>query len=108
MEPAAQARPQLPQFVLLESETQEPPHPASPAAQHRLFEQFPLVHWLAFRQEPPLVVWATHAAPVQYLPEPHGTTLLVVQAPAPLHTEAVLIAESLLHDAALHTVSPAG
>ena len=54
------------------------------------------------------MVWATHAAPVQYLPEPHGTTLLVVQAPAPLHTEAVLIAESLLHDAALHTVSPAG
>jgi hypothetical protein len=42
------------------------------------------------------------------LAEPHGTTLLAVQAPAPLHTEAVLTAESLLHDAALQTVSAAG
>ena len=81
------------------------PHPVCPDEQHRLFEQFPLVHWLLLLQVPPLPIWVTHEPPVQYLPEAHGTTLLAVQAPAPLHTDAVLTARSVLQVAALQVVS---
>jgi hypothetical protein len=66
--------------------------------------QFPLAHWSLSAHEPPLATWATQEPPVQYLPEPQGTTLLAVQAPAPLHTEAVLTDKSPLHEAALHNV----
>jgi hypothetical protein len=91
--------------LLLERETQEPPHAVWPAAQQRLFEQFPLVHWLLLWQEPPFAIWVTQAPPVQYLPDAHETTLLVVQAPAALHTEAVFTARSLLQVAALQVTS---
>jgi hypothetical protein len=94
--------------LLLARDTQELPHAVCPAAQHRVFEQFPLVHWLLFWQVPPFATWATQAPPVQYLPESHETTLLVVQAPAPLHTEAVFKVRSLLHDAPVQVVSLAG
>jgi hypothetical protein len=63
---------------------------------------------LLFAQAVPFAIWFTHAPPVQYLPAAQVTTLLAVQAPAPLHTDAVFIARSVLHDAATHTVSPAG
>jgi hypothetical protein len=42
---------------------------------------------------------------VQYLPEAHGTTPPVVQAPAPLHADAVFTASSVLQVAALQVVS---
>jgi len=91
--------------LLLDRATQEVPHPVSVDAQHRLFEQFPLVHWLLLLQVPPLPVWVTHEPPVQYLPDAHDTTLLAVQAPAPLHTDAVFTASSVLQVAALQVVS---
>jgi hypothetical protein len=91
--------------LLLERETQELPHPVCEDEQQRPFEQFPLVHWLLFWQEPPFAVWAVQAPPVQYLPEVQETTLLAVQAPAPLHTEAVFTARSLLQVAALQVTS---
>jgi hypothetical protein len=95
--------------LLLDRETQELPQAVCPVAQQRLlFEQFPLVHWLLLWQAPPLAIWDTQAPPAQYLPEAHVTTLLVVQAPAPLHTVAVFTARSLLHEAPLQVVSPAG
>jgi hypothetical protein len=56
-------------------------------------------------QEPPFAIWVTQAPPVQYLPEVQGTTLLAVQAPDPLHTEAVFTARSLLQVAALQVTS---
>jgi hypothetical protein len=95
--------------LLVDRETQELPHAAWPVAQQRLLlAQLPLVHWLLLWQEPPLATWATQAPPVQYLPEAHVTTLLAVQAPAPLHTEAVFMARSLLHDAPLQAISLPG
>jgi hypothetical protein len=91
--------------LLLDRETQEVPQPVCPDEQHRLFEQFPLLHWLLLLQAPPLAIWSTHEPPVQYLPEAHGTTPPVVQAPAPLHADAVFTASSVLQVAALQVVS---
>jgi hypothetical protein len=91
--------------LLLERETQTLPHPVCADEQHRLFEQFPLVHWLLLWQVPPFATWVTQEPPVQYLPEAHETTVLAVHAPAPLHVEAVFTARSVLQVAALQVVS---
>jgi len=46
IDPAAQARPQLPQFASEERDTQTPLQFVRPAAQQSPLEQFPLAHWL--------------------------------------------------------------
>jgi hypothetical protein len=56
----------------------------------------------------PLEIWSTQAPAEQYLPDPHGATLLDVQAPAPLQTDAVCTAKSVLHNAVLQVISLPG
>jgi hypothetical protein len=70
--------------------------------------QFPLWHWGALEQPDPLATWLTQAAALQYLPLPHGVVVGVVQAPAPLHVDALTSEVVPLQMAPVQTVVAVG